>query len=851
MHSTILAHCIVDELVRCGLRLVVLSPGSRSTPLALAFAAQPDIVVRVSHDERGAAFEALGAAKGTGRPTAVLCTSGTAAANLYPAICEARASHVPLLALTADRPPQEQDAGTPQTMPQDGLFGSMVTHARTLTADAGGTSSWRALRAAVCQAWWRTTHPEPGPIHLNIPFSKPLEPATPLPLRYGPEADQGLRGRAEDRPWTLHGSMHPREDEALHRLRALLHEAHRPLVLAGPSARPCRTLPAFAAAWKLPVWAEALSGLRGTGFPILEYGDVILRHPSLPAALRPDLVVRIGATSTGMPLLRWLEETDLPMAVIAPFTARSDPDHRSGLTLHGDPDELLSALGTPGRVADRDAWIQALADLDRCAGTRMREVLDAGPFFEGQVAHVLSDAIPDATRLLVSSSMPVRDLETYFHPSHPSSPLLFNRGVNGIDGIVSTALGASVAGDPVWVLIGDVALVHDLNALTRLARHRVVLFVLNNDGGQIFGHLPVATQAEFTRLFRTPHGISFARLARALDCPHLVVEDAASLALALHAAREAEGPLLVEVKTDFDESRHARTAVVTAIAEALPEVLPEYRTSESEILAVRTRAGATYNAEALLLLHGFSKDGRSWKNVESALPEYRLLLPDLPGHGGTPRFECPDPVDRFQELGARLLDREAVESVTLVGYSMGGRLALLWAAAAPHRFRRLALISTRLGWGEDEDPRQRAEADAQRAQELEEEGLEAFVQRWEKMPVLREVRPRTSDERQTQRELRRAQRVEGLAWALRHLGPGVLPDPALALSSLTMPLLLMVGEDDARTRADAERVAATRPNTTLVVLPKAGHDLPGEAPEDVAQALREWMTETDETDASR
>lgn len=849
--STFWATCICDELARCGLREAVIAPGSRSTPLALALEAHPDIRGHVVQDERGAGFEALGMAATLSSPVAVLCTSGTAAANLYPAVCEAMASHVPLLVLTADRPLHEQAAGTPQTMDQTRLFGAMTVDHVALPTPSPEESILRALRARMCHAFWKSTASSAGPVHINIPFRKPLEPGSSVNDRFdASDANRkdmhcAIQGRVGGAPWTRHFSGTDALSRGTDLLRSMLEASKRPVIIAGPHSRACRGLLDFAQAWNIPVFAEALSQLRGCGHPlILEHSDVLFRNPEQMQRFSPDLILRLGGTATAATMLRFLDTSLAHHVVITPWEERCDPDHQTELYLHADPESLGETIGVPSRKPFWNEWTLTVREADDQMAGALKRAIHGTEFFEGVVVNLLAEELPSGSTIVVSSSMPVRDLETFFHPAQKDIEIVFNRGVNGIDGLVSTALGvAALRRGPVYLLLGDVALLHDLNALARLSNTTLRIVVLNNNGGQIFASLPIRDyDPAFTRLFLTPHGVSFSSVAEALGIRAVEVGDRESVSIALQSMRDAEGPQLMEVRTALLPAQAQRERLLDSIV-CQTELSGEDReiSDQPVLFSRRFRAG---DGKPLLLLHGFSKDHRSWRRVVEELhTPGSVIAADLPGHGFSPPPRLQN-ADEIIEWFHRELDRwtDEMGPIDLAGYSMGGRLALSYASARPGRIRRLALISANGGIKDHEDRVLRAERDANLATTVRSAGLHAFLSQWESLPLLlphRQVPPAALRE---QSFLRHAQSVEGLAWALHHLSPGRLPCLDNALRTLECPLLLVTGEADVQYSETAQVLAASSRSVSLEIIPNAGHDLLLEAPEELARILTSWFS---------
>lgn len=565
---------LVDEWVRCGVAHAIVAPGSRSTPMALALAADPRIEVQVHHDERSAAFIALGVGLASGHPALVLTTSGTATAHLHPAVIEAHQACIPLIALTADRPPELQQVGAPQTVDQAHLYGRSVRwFADVGVPDAATAPTWRSLAArAVAEA---TTGPAgPGPVQLNLPFREPLvgEPG-PLPA-----------GRPDGARWhTTVGRRFAVDRRGTERLGQLL-DADRGVIVAGEGAGEPEVVLALSAATGWPVLADPRSGVRAAAAPegapgtVVAAFDAILRHGPTAGALRPEVVLRLGGPPASKELARWIAGAEAVVVGVDAHGRWFDPEHQAAHVLHADPTAVASALarivgGREGGASWAAQWSSAEAAAQGAIdATLATEDLPTEP----GVARTILDALPAGATLVVSSSMPVRDLEWY--GSAGDVRVLANRGANGIDGVVSTAIGAALVGRRTGaataVLLGDVALLHDANALLGLAARELDLTIvaIDNDGGGIFSFLPQAEALpaeRFEQLFGTPHGVDLSVLAAAHGLVTVEPAGAADVATAISACAGAGGARLVRIATD----RQANVALHRRIHEAVADAL--------------------------------------------------------------------------------------------------------------------------------------------------------------------------------------------------------------------------------------------------------------------------------------
>jgi len=555
----------VDELARCGLTHACTSPGSRSTPLVLSLVREPRIASSSHIDERAGGFFALGAAKASGRPVALACTSGTAAANYAPAVHEAHEARVPLLVLTADRPPELREIGAGQTIDQVKLYGSAAKWYLEVDDHPATPERVRWLRQLACRAYWTALGGRPGPVHLNFTLREPLVlGGEPLPADPAP-------GRAGGRPWVTRPPSSTAPAPALpDELAAALADRARPVIVAGRDERDPRRGAALAAAAErlaIPLLAEPLSGARRGGAAVAHY-DALLRDPAWAQAHAPDLVLRVGDLPTSKPLRTWLHAREEALQIAYdPEGAWQDPGGAVATVVAADLAATLAALGAPARP-DR-AWLDAWRGADRAAAAAIAAVLGPEGLSEPRVAAELGARLPGDATLLVASSMPVRDVETFFPVRADPPRVVSNRGANGIDGTVSTAYGIAATGGPTVALLGDVALAHDLGGL--LAARRVgvplVLVVLDNDGGGIFSFLAVAGEGEaFEAHVATPHGLDFAHAAALYGCGHERVATPERLRAALDAALRGTGTTIIVVRSDREANVALHRRVWDAVA---------------------------------------------------------------------------------------------------------------------------------------------------------------------------------------------------------------------------------------------------------------------------------------------
>lgn len=563
----------VDELARAGVRHVCIAPGSRSTPLALTIANHPALRAWVHIDERSAAFFALGMARALGAPVALLCTSGTAAANFFPAVVEAHSACVPLLVMTADRPPELRNIGAAQTIDQNRLYGGYPKWFVEVALADNTTELLRYVRTLACRAVATAAATPAGPVHLNFPFREPLVPTVAEQSANMSNGDAlAWQGRAHNAPWVVVARA-PRvaTAETVQHLAAQLETARRPLLVCGPQfdhelAAP---LAALASVLDAPLLVDPLSQLRWGAHDrsaIVDCYDAALRDDATAAGLVPDVVLRVGGAPTSKSLLQYLERHPTAHHIVVNEANWPDPTLLAAEVVHANPrllcERLLEHARTKAstRAADADwllAWRRVNTETNDAlvAYVTYTESLDQP--FEGAVLANVAGMLPADSTLFVSSSMPVRDLDAFASGDNRSIRVLSNRGANGIDGVVSSALGVAATrerGDgPLVLVIGDLAFYHDMNGLLAAKLHALdaTIIVINNDGGGIFSFLPQAMQpAHFEQLFGTPHGMRFEPAAKLYDAQYHHAESLASLRQGVMGGINGNGLHIVEIRTE-------------------------------------------------------------------------------------------------------------------------------------------------------------------------------------------------------------------------------------------------------------------------------------------------------------
>lgn len=564
---------LVDEWARAGLTEAVVAPGSRSTPLVIAFDADPRVRVHVVLDERSAGFTALGLALATRRPVVVGTTSGTASVELHPAVVEAFHASVPLIAATCDRPPELHDVGAPQTVDQQSLFGPAVRWSVSPgVPNLDASTSWRSLASRVYVEANGSGGP-PGPVHLNLAFREPLigDPSTVLV----PEGRPG--GEAWHVGFGAFDSRVSAPDELVDFLAS--YRGARGLVVAGWGAGDAAELAETCASLGWPLVVDPRSGARTGSGPVIAAADALLRVPAIATGWTPDVVVRAGATWASKVLSQWLASLppSVPQVLADPLSAWADPERRSSHVVAVSASRLLAQVaalgGTDGEAGGE--WFSRWVEAERTAQRVFDRLLGA----EGQlslsepaVARAILRGAPDGSRIVVSSSMPIRDAE-WFGPSKCDCEVLANRGTNGIDGVMSTAVGVALAGAPTVALLGDLAFLYDAGSLLWLDERDLSLtvVVVDNDGGGIFSFLPQASAfapERFERYWGTPHGTDLVSIAAGYGIAATEVRSRGELDEMVAGAGKP-GVRVGIVRSDRSENVAVHERLNAAVAEAV------------------------------------------------------------------------------------------------------------------------------------------------------------------------------------------------------------------------------------------------------------------------------------------
>jgi 2-succinyl-5-enolpyruvyl-6-hydroxy-3-cyclohexene-1-carboxylate synthase len=566
------ARAVAEQLMLGGVESVVICPGSRSGPIALACAEERQLTTWPAIDERSAAFFALGLAKESGAAVGLVATSGTAGCNFYPAIAEASMARVPLVVLTADRPIELHGWGALQTIPQQDLYGKFARWFVDLGVPEPSPNSLRHLRATVARAVADATRHPSGPVHINAPFREPLAPTE--------ERDErliALERMERSRSPRLNPPLAHPNGEALAAVRSLIERSTRGLIVCGPRSLDGgfqQRVLGLARAAGYPVFAEASSQVRfGAEGEVVSLYDALLRHAGFAAANRPELILRFGGPLISKVLQSWLDNCGAEIVVFSEDGTLVDPEHSSSWVLEGSVSTVCEHLAQ-GLSRKSLAWKRGFLQAERRARAALEEAFASDQVLsEPRVARELVASLPPGTNLFVANSLPVRDLDA-FAPAAQSIRVLTNRGANGIDGTISTASGVSASSRrPTVLLSGDLAFLHDLGGLMLARQHQLSLTIVlvNNDGGGIFSFLPIANFPDhFERLFGTPHGLDFSLAAALFGASHRQVQTPSEFRAALQQCLEG-GLHVLEVRSERKLNLEHHRALQQRILQALGE----------------------------------------------------------------------------------------------------------------------------------------------------------------------------------------------------------------------------------------------------------------------------------------
>ncbi|MFD2628963.1 2-succinyl-5-enolpyruvyl-6-hydroxy-3-cyclohexene-1-carboxylic-acid synthase [Oceanobacillus kapialis] len=563
----------VDELSKSGVTDVVISPGSRSTPLAMTIAEHPVMKEWVVIDERSAAFFAMGIAKKTSRAVALVCTSGTAAANYFPAIVEAHYSRIPLVVLTADRPHELRDVGAPQAIEQMKLYGDYVKWFQEMAIPEASEKMLDYVRNKAARAVFMAQEGNPGPVHLNFPFREPLVPDFTLENLWGDHRAIEPRNPAYDGKRQLSAQQ----------LTSFLQELEgkdKGIIVCGPQMEQELTLAvtSLAEAWGVPILADPLSQMRAGEHAkdlIIETYDAFFRDEALRKKLSPDYIIRFGAMPVSKPYLFYVNENAHTLQfVVENHAGFREPTGNNTGFIFADPVLFCEALlQREHKPLHNKEWLASWQEMNQVAKKHLLTEA-TGAITEGEAVRALIDVIPEESSIYIGNSMAVRDLDTFFLTTPKQLSILANRGANGIDGMVSSALGAAVYGNPVTLVLGDLSFYHDLNALLIARQYglNITILLINNNGGGIFSFLPQSQEEKhFEVLFGTPVDIEFKQAVNMYGGIYTSAESEEVLKKVLYESYQSKGLSVVEVKTDREANTSWHRNIWKAIAEELKD----------------------------------------------------------------------------------------------------------------------------------------------------------------------------------------------------------------------------------------------------------------------------------------
>ncbi|UOE54789.1 2-succinyl-5-enolpyruvyl-6-hydroxy-3-cyclohexene-1-carboxylic-acid synthase [Cytobacillus oceanisediminis] len=546
----------VAELVKNGIEDVVVSPGSRSTPMAMVMAEHPELRVHIHVDERSAAFFALGIAKASQKPAALLCTSGTAAANYYPAIVEARYSRVPLIVLTADRPHELRDVGAPQAIDQIHLYGKNAKWFVEMAPPENTAEMLRYARTVCARAASAAQGSPAGPVHLNFPFREPLVPQLDRADLF--ELHERTEGYVN-----IQGGQFGLHNEQYKEMAQILNSAQKGIIVCGPLEKsdfPAAVIK-LAEKLKYPIIADPLSQLRSglhEGSCIIDAYDSFLKTEDAKKELKPDVIIRFGAMPVSKPLTIFMKENSTARQIIVDGGGGwRDPALLSTEMIHCDEllfcESVYPYLNTP----ENDEFIALWKKINDLTRSRLADINAVDELSEGKLFFQLAELLPEGSTLFVGNSMPIRDLDTFFHYNQKGIRVMANRGANGIDGTVSTALGAGMASQPLYLVLGDLTFFHDLNGLIASKQYEIDINILliNNNGGGIFSFLPQANHPRnFEKLFGTPLDLDFSHAIKMFGGQYDLIKDWEHFISVFKQNMDRSGIKVMEITTNRDRN---------------------------------------------------------------------------------------------------------------------------------------------------------------------------------------------------------------------------------------------------------------------------------------------------------
>lgn len=571
---TAYAASFVDELAQNEVKHVVVSPGSRSTPLALLLVEHPDIEIHINVDERSAAFFALGLAKALKEPVGLLCTSGTAAANYYPAVIEAFYSRVPLIVLTADRPHELRDVGAPQAIDQIHLYGRHVKWFVEMALPESTDGMMRYARTVGARAVATAAAEPAGPVHLNFPLREPLIP----------DLDQAKEYRQNKRTPSVLIDSGERSLSAsqIEAVATTLSKAKQGIIVCGELPHPEMKEVIVALAKKLafPVLADPLSQLRSGSHDkavIIDAYDTFLRDETAKAAFRPEVILRFGSMPVSKPLLLFMKKQKQAITLVVDGGAGwREPAGLATNMIYSEEKDFCLRIAESITSSPDDEWLRLWQTVNGATKDALASVRDEAELSEGKLFALLADMMPLDSTLFVGNSMPIRDLDTFFLNNGKGIQTIANRGANGIDGVVSTALGVSTVSKNTVLAIGDLSFFHDMNGLlaAKLQKQNITILLVNNDGGGIFSFLPQANEREhFETLFGTPHGLDFSHTAQLYGGKYNKVQNWDEFEKVFTESFEIQGLKIIEVPTERESNLQKHRNLWSFVSQEIKMVL--------------------------------------------------------------------------------------------------------------------------------------------------------------------------------------------------------------------------------------------------------------------------------------
>ncbi|MDQ1144640.1 2-succinyl-5-enolpyruvyl-6-hydroxy-3-cyclohexene-1-carboxylate synthase [Bacillus sp. SORGH_AS 510] len=560
----------VAELYSTGVTDVVVSPGSRSTPMAMVMAEHPELKVHIHVDERSAAFFALGIAKATNRPVAILCTSGTAAANYFPAIVEARYARVPLIVLTADRPHELREVGAPQAIDQLHLYGKHVKWFAEMALPEDTDEMIRYARTVCARATAIATGAPSGPVHLNFPFREPLIPRMDENLFQLSERPKGYV--------KVHNGDLAIEDGVFVEIAEKLKGKERGLIVCGnlTDDKFADAVTQLSTTLNYPILADPLSQLRSglhSHENIIETYDTFLRNEDAKGFLKPDVVIRFGAMPISKALTIFLKENHTAdQYVVDGGGGWRDPSSLSTDMIFCNEVLFCEKLTSLSMNKASLAFLESWRNLNKLTKTTMKQVRDIAVLSEGRLFYQLADILPEGATLFVGNSMPIRDLDSFFHNNGKNIRVMANRGANGIDGTVSTALGAALYSQSMYLVLGDLTFFHDLNGLiaAKLYNIDIHIILVNNNGGGIFSFLPQSEQPKnFELLFGTPLNIEFEHAVRMFNGNFTKIQNWDHFAVEMNQSVEQSGINVYEIVTNREKNRDEHREIWQSVSQEI------------------------------------------------------------------------------------------------------------------------------------------------------------------------------------------------------------------------------------------------------------------------------------------